>query len=385
MNNKEIAQILEEIGQMLELKGENPFKSRAYFNAARMIETYNRPLRELGGRVEIGKIKGIGTALVDKISRLLENGDLPYYHELKASLPKGIMDLLKIPGLGAKKVGVIYDKLKISSVGELEYACMENRLRDLPGFGEKSQKKIFNSIQLFKKYSERFLYPVAYEAAEDLVAFLKDLDSITDIEIAGSLRRRKETIGDIDIVAACGDTERSEVMAHFVEYPGTADIEARGDTKSTIALKNGIKADLRLVSKNSFPFLLHHSTGSKTHNTSLRDRARSRDLKLNEYGLFSGSKEISCANEAEIYRQLELSYIPPELREDYGEIEAAESGKLPDLYTGKPFFGHFHVHSIWSDGSNSLEEIARYSESGSCRHLTGNSAKVNATITSMQK
>jgi DNA polymerase (family 10) len=360
MNNKEIAKILEEIGQMLELKGENPFKSRAYFNAARMIETYSRPLQELGGKEEIGKIKGIGTALADKISRLLDNGDLPYYNDLRASLPEGLMDLLKIPGLGAKKVRVIYDKLKISSVGELEYACTENRLRDLPGFGEKSQAKIFASIQLFKKYSERYLYPVALDAAEDLLAYLKKHDSITDIEIAGSLRRRKETIGDIDIVAACGTAERSAVMAYLIQYPGTAAIEAHGDTKSTIALKIGIKADLRLVSRNSFPFLLHHATGSKEHNIAMRSRAQNRDLKLNEYGLFSGDTEIPCKTESEIYRQLELAYIPPELRENYGEIESAESGELPDLFTGEPFFGHFHVHSTWSDGSNSIEEIARY-------------------------
>ncbi len=360
MNNKEIAQILEEIGQMLELKGENPFKSRAYYNAARTIETFGRPLRELGGKEQLGKIKGIGTALADKISRLLEKGDLPYYNELKASLPDGIMDLLKIPGLGAKKVRTIYDKLKISSIGELEYACTENRLRDLAGFGEKSQEKIFNSIQLFKKYSERFLYPVASEAADNLLEYLRKHDDITDIEIAGSLRRKKETIRDIDIVAACEDGNRPQVMTYFTRYPEIATVDVHGETKSTITLKSGIKADLRLVEKNSFPFLLHHSTGSKEHNTALRARARDRKLKLNEYGLFSGDREISCKDETDIFRHLDLPYIPAELRENYGEIETAEAGSLPVLYSGEPFYGHFHVHSTWSDGTNSIEEITLF-------------------------
>jgi len=360
MNNKEIAQILEEIGQMLELKGENPFKSRAYYNAARTIETFGQPLRELGGKAELGKIKGIGTALADKISRLLEEGDLPYYNDLKASLPDGIMDLLKIPGLGAKKVKTIYEKLKISTIGELEYACTENRLRDLPGFGEKSQEKIFNSIQLFKKYSERFLYPVGSGAADSLLAYLKRHDSVTAIDIAGSLRRKKETIRDIDLIAACVDGDRPEVMAHFTRYPEIATVDVHGETKSTVTLKCGIKADLRLAGRTSFPFLLHHSTGSKEHNTAIRARAQGRKLKLNEYGLFSGDTEIPCRDEADIFRQLDLSYIPPELRENYGEIEAAESGVLPELYSGEPFYGHFHVHSTWSDGTNSIEEITRF-------------------------
>ena len=360
MNNKQIAQILEEIGQMLELKGENPFKSRAYFNAARTIETLGRPLPELGGKTEIGKMKGIGAALADKISRLLESGDLPYYNDLKASMPAGIMELLKIPGLGAKKVKTIYNELKISTIGELEYACTENRLRDLPGFGEKSQEKIFSSIQLFKKYSERFLLPVALEAGNGLLEYLKKSDKIFNIELAGSVRRKRETIRDIDIVAACADTDRTEIMTRFSQYPEIAAVEVQGETKTTVTLKTGIRADLRLVGKASFPFLLQHSTGSKEHNTALRARARERKLKLNEYGLFAGDTEIPCHNEAEIFEQLGLSYIPPELRENYGELEAAESGLLPELYSGDPFYGHFHVHSTYSDGTNSIEEIARY-------------------------
>ncbi len=275
-------------------------------------------------------------------------------------MPDGIMDLLKIPGLGAKKVRTIYDQLKISTIGELEYACTENRLRDLPGFGEKSQQKIFDSIQLFKKYHERFRFPVAYEAGGDLLEYLRQNHSIIRIEIAGSLRRKMETIRDVDLVASCLASDRPAVMDYFTRYKEITAVEVQGETKSTVLLKSGIKADLRLVGDESFPFLLHHSTGSKEHNTALRSRARERNLKLNEYGLFGGDTAIPCKDETDIFAHLDLPYIPPELRENYGEIEAAEHGTLPELYSGEPFYGHFHVHSTWSDGTNSIEEIARF-------------------------
>jgi len=360
MNKKEVAQVLDSIGTILELKGENPFKSRAYYNAARVIETLSEDISVLVEKGTLGELKGIGTALAEKITTLVKTGNLPYYETLKSSVPDGLFELLSIPGLGAKKVKAIYEKLNITTLGELEYACRVNRLRDLDGFGQKSQDKILQGIEQHKKYRERFLFPVAQEEAHLLSEYLKQNKNFTRLEVAGSLRRKKETIRDIDIVASCQIKHRQSLMDYFVHYEKVDQITSLGTTKSAITLKSGIQADLRLVTDAEFPILLHHSTGSKEHNTAMRTLAKSKKLKMNEYGLFRGTKKISCHSEEEIFKALGLQYIPPELREDLGEIEAARKKGLPRLYDGIPFHGLFHVHSNYSDGSNSLKEIADY-------------------------
>lgn len=358
MNKKEIAHILEEIGTILDLKGENPFKVRAYYNGARIVENLDQDLGELVESGKIAEIKGIGKALVEKISTLVTEDSLPYYDELKSSIPDGLLDMLKIPGLGAKKVKVIYDKLGISSIGELEYACRENRLRDLDGFGQKSQDKVLQSIELQKKYSERFLFPVAQDAANQIVEYLTENKKITKIEVAGSLRRKKETIKDIDIIASCDEKDREEVMTYFVSSDQGMQIISQGNTKSAVILNSGITAELRLVNDEEFPFLLQHATGSKDHNTQMRSLAKKHHLKMNEYGLFKKDQFISCKDEGEIYSKLGLKVIPPELREGTGEIENARTCDQSNLYEGKPFYGIFHVHTTYSDGANSLKEIA---------------------------
>ncbi len=366
MNKKQIIAILEEIGTILELQGENPFKSRAYFNAARTIETMQQDVEELIRKGEIGQVKGFGKALSEKLTELVNTGRLAYYEELKAAIPPGLLEMLKIPGMGPKKVKAVYEKLGVTSVGELEYACKENRLRDLSGFGQKTQDKILKGVELRKKYSERFLFPQAWQQARELADYLEQNPKIIRLQIAGSLRRKKETVKDIDLVASCAAADRREIMNRFTAFGQRAEIIGQGETKSTIVLRSGISCDLRLVDDEQFPFLLHHSTGSKEHNTALRQRAKSMNLTMNEYGLFPQNSEqsLNCADERDIFRKLKLIFIPPELRENQGEIEAAEKDALPELIGADQFKGLFHAHTTYSDGVASIEEMAR-----ACRDL----------------
>jgi DNA polymerase (family 10) len=357
MEKKEISKVLEEIGKILEIKGENPFKTRAYYNAARTIETLGVDINQLVESGEIANIKGIGKALSEKISLLVKTGTLPYYEDLKASLPDGLLEMLSIPGLGPKKVRAINEKLHISSIGELEYACLENRLRDLEGFGQKSQDKILHSIYLYKKYSERFLYSIAELEAQELLEYLKKQQKVIRLHLAGSLRRRNEIVKDIDIIASCFEKDRKELMQYFIDFPQRESVINQGTTKSTVVLNSGLNCDLRLVNDAEFAYALHHFTGSKEHNTAMRTLAKSMNMKMNEYGLYRMNERIKCKNERDIFNTLSLQYIPPELRENMGEIEAAQKNELPNLYNGDPFYGLFHVHTNYSDGANSISEI----------------------------
>jgi len=374
MNKKEVAKILEEIGIILELKGENPFKTRAYFNGARIIETLDQDLEKLVTSGDILKIRGIGKALSEKITTMVQTGSLSYHEDLKLSIPGGLLEILKLPGLGSKKVKAIYDELGITSVGELEYACRENRLRDLSGFGQKSQDKIFDSIAMQKKYNERFLYPFAEATADEVLTYLKGNQQIKRLEITGSLRRKMETVKDIDIIGCCDKKDRESIMQYFTVYDDTIKIVSQGTTKSAIILSTGITVEIRLVNDDEFPFLLQYNTGSKEHNTHLRRLAKEAGYKLNEYELLEGEKPVKCQDETEVYQKLGLSYIQPELREDSGEIEAARENSLPILYDGEPFHGLFHVHSTYSDGANTIEQVSAVCKSmglsyvGICDH-----------------
>ncbi|AGB18391.1 DNA polymerase/3'-5' exonuclease PolX [Thermoanaerobacterium thermosaccharolyticum] len=355
MDKKTVIDILNEIGLLLELKGENPFKSRAYYNAARTIEVLDDDIEKLIKEDRLKDIKGIGDALNKKLTELVTTGRLEYYDNLKASIPEGLIEMLKIPGLGPKKIKTLYDKLDIKTVGELEYACIENRLVELPGFGEKTQKKILEGIQFIKQFNGKHLFMDAYLEASSLKQYLMDSGLTIRCEIAGSLRRRKEIVKDIDILATCDNPEK--LMDVFTKYEGIRDIVAKGETKTSIILKSGINVDLRVVKDEEYPYALHHFTGSKEHNTAMRHRARQMGIKMNEYGLFKGDLLIKCRDEEEIFNNLNLSYIPPELRENMGEIEAAEKGLLPVLIEEKDIKGVFHVHTIYSDGANTLSEM----------------------------
>jgi DNA polymerase (family 10) len=372
MDKSEIAAVLNEIATLLELKGENRFRCLAYSNAARTIESMSEDPIAMAVEGRLGEIRGIGKRLDEQITELVTAGRMKFHEELKRSFPEGLFDMLKIPGMGAKKVKVIYDKLNISTLGELEYACKENRLVDLPGFGTKSQAKILAGIEHLKKYRERFLLSDALSESAGIIEALQGFKGVKRCSLAGSIRRRVETVKDVDIVAAAEDGE--PVMDFFTKLPGVADVVAKGDTKSSVTLEAGINVDLRTVSDREYPYALHHFTGSKDHNTAMRGRAKKMGLKMNEYGLFRGEELIPCADEEAVFKALKLDFIPPELRENQGEIEAAENGGLPHLVEESDIKGVIHAHSNYSDGSTTIKDLAEacaemgYSYLGLCDH-----------------
>jgi DNA polymerase (family 10) len=367
MNKDQVAEVLLEIGVLLELKGENPFKTRAYANAGRALEGLSEPLEKLVSENRLSEINGIGDALQRKISELVTTGKLAYYEDLKGSFPPSLFALLQIPGLGPKKVKALFDKLKITSVEELEKACHDGRVAGLDGFGEKTQSKILEGIKFRAVYASRHLLSTALTLAEPILENLRLHPEVIRCSTAGSVRRGKEIIGDIDFLVS-SKAPRS-VIEFFVQLPGVISVNAQGETKASIVLEGGVQADLRVVSDQEFPFALAYFTGSKEHNIVMRQRAIERGLRLNEYGLFRSKEETrdpnlleACRTEGEIFAKLGLSDIPPELREDQGEFSAAEADEIPRLLDWTELRGSLHNHSTWSDGRCSLEEIAEHME-----------------------
>ena len=366
MEKQGTAKVLEEIAILLELEGENTFKSRAYYNAARAVEMLGEEeLERLVSEDKLKDVRGIGSAINGKVKELVQTGTLPYYEELKAKVPEGLFEILKVPGLGPRTVRKLYEMLGITSLAELEYACRENRLANLKGFGRKTQDNILEGIEFIRRYQGRYFYSEARRIAEPLVAQLKEFPALEEISLAGSIRRCREIVRDIDLVASSEDP--AGLTAYFTALPAVAEVIAHGDTKASVRLEEGINADLRVVRPDQFPYALHHFTGSKEHNTALRHHAKSMGLKINEYGLFrsSGNELIPCSDEKEFFAALNMAYIVPEMRENFGEIEAAEAGNLPVLVEVEDIRGIFHVHTNYSDGVNTLEEVVRYcSEKG---------------------
>ena len=352
---KDVIRILEEIGVLLELKGESPFKSLAYTNAARRLETLDEDLEELVRRGDLKSVKGIGDALNRKITELVTTGRLEYYETLRASVQPGHLEMLRIPGLGPRKIRALHEQLDISTLGELEYACLENRLVELPGFGARTQQKILTGIEYLKRYRERRLCSEALEAAEPLLAKLRGRAGVVAASLAGSLRRGNETVKDIDLVAASDDPEA--LSQWFASLPDAESVIARGSTKVSVFLKAGINADLRIATPREYPFALHHFTGSKEHNVAMRGRAKQLGIKMNEYGLFRDEALLPCRSEEDVFAALGLAWVPPELRENTGEIEAAETGVMPALVQMKDIRGIFHIHTTASDGSSTLEAV----------------------------
>ncbi len=362
-----MAEILVEIGTLLELKGENPFKTRAYLNGARIIEGLNEPLKKIVEEERLGELKGIGDALQQKITELVSTGKLKYYDELKASVPAGLVAMLDIPGLGPKKIIALNKHLAVDSVEKLEAACKAGKVAELDGFGEKTQAKLLDGIEHRRLYALRSRLDDALNVAEPVLESLRQHPDVIRCSTAGSLRRWRETIGDVDFLVS--SKQPANVIEYFVAQPGILSVSAKGDTKASVILEGGIQADLRVVTDEEFPFALAYFTGSKEHNIVMRQRAIARGLRLNEYGLFKSKEEtrdpqlrVACATEEEIYSTLDLAYVPPEMREDHGEFDAAEKGKLPRLIEWTDLKGALHNHSTWSDGHNTLEEIAAHME-----------------------
>lgn len=373
MDKDRVAEILSEIGTLLELKGENPFKTRAYANAARTLEGLTEPLDRIISENRLGEIKGIGEALQEKITQLVTTGKLPYYDELKASVPAGLVEMLNIPGLGPKKVKAIHEHLHIDTVEKLEAACKAGQVAGLEGFGAKTQEKILEGIQFRRTYASRHLLSDAVAAAESILERLRNQPEVIRCSTAGSVRRFKEEIGDIDLLASSKNPPA--VIDLFTNHPAVMSVSARGDTKATVILRDGLQADLRVVSDTEFPYALAYFTGGKEHNIVMRQRAIQRGLRLNEYGLFKSKEEtrdpelrLPCKTEEEIFHALDLPYVPPELREDHGEFAAAEKDELPKLIDWTDLKGSLHNHSNWSDGRETLEQIATFTRELGCAY-----------------
>lgn len=374
MTKNDIADVLSEIGTLLELKGENPFKTRAYLSGARVLESIEQG--ELDRLIRDGKldtVKGIGEALAQKITELHTTGKLEFFEKLKASIAPGLIEMLEVPGLGPKKIRAIHDQLGVATITDLAAACTDGRVAALAGFGEKSQEKILAGIRNREAYGKRHLWWDANEVAVEVVAGLRGLPQVARAEAAGSLRRGMETVGDLDFIVAATDVE--PVVEWFVTRPGVVEVTARGETKASVRYQSGLQADLRLVPAEQFAFALHHFTGSKDHNVQMRQRALARGLSLSEWGLVPAEGEgtakekaaggvggVKVRDEAGLFAELGLAYIPPELREGLGEIEAAETGTLPRLVEAGDLRGAFHNHTTASDGRNTLVEMTAAAE-----------------------
>ena len=357
-DKEKIARIFKEMADLLAIKGENPFRIRAYEKASDIIKHLSGNLEELCRQEKISKIPGIGKGIAEKVKVILKEGTLPAYEQLKKSIPPGLIEILSIPDIGPKTAKLLYEKVGVKSLEELEEAAKTGKLKGLPGLGAKKEENILRGINLYKTRSSRILLGKALPLVNNILMELKEKAHpvIERISIAGSLRRGKETIGDIDILAA--SFEPSSLMRVFTSLSFVSQILARGETKSSILTPEGLQVDLRVVPSDCFGAAIQYFTGSKSHNIKLRERAIRRRLKINEYGVFTQDKrKIAGKEEVEVYRVLDLPFIPPELREDRGEIEAAEKGVLPHLLSQEDIKGDLHIHTRASDGMDEIPVI----------------------------
>jgi DNA polymerase (family 10) len=366
MTNREVCEIFHEIAEILEILGENPFKSRAYRNAARVLENAGFDVQDLVREGRLEDVPGIGSALAAKIRELVTTGRLAYYEDLKQKAPRDVLEMLKIPGVGAKTAQVFLHH-NITSLQELEAAARDQRLRELPGIGKKTEEEILRGLAAMQERQKRWLLSVASMAVKEIGGYLAGLDKAARVEAAGSYRRGRETVGDLDFVVASDDAPA--VIARFVDAPWVREVVAEGDLKATVITVWGIQADLYVVAPPLFASTLHHFTGSKEHNVALRERARQHGWKISEYGIVKEEETLTPATEEEFFQLIGLSYIPPEMREDRGEIRAAERGELPRLVETGDIEGDLHVHSRASDGANTLEELAEAAMARGYRYL----------------
>ncbi|MHB9094636.1 MAG: DNA polymerase/3'-5' exonuclease PolX [Eubacteriales bacterium] len=358
IENIEVAWIMGEIADLLELKGENIFKIRAYRKAAKVIANLATDLGVLIAENKLENVPGIGKAISGKIEELFGTGKIGYYESLKKEIPTGLLEIITIPGVGARMAQELYQRLGITSLDELEAAARGREIRKLPGMGNKTELNILRGIDMLRSGVSRTTLGIADALAEAFMGFLRSLPVVESAGVAGSTRRMQESIGDIDLVA--GSREPDKVTGLFVKHPQVKKVLAHGDTKASIVTLMGVQIDLMVVAPEQYWSALHHFTGSKEHNVRLRELAHKKGLKINEYGVFprEDNQPLPVTGEADIYSYLGLPYIPPELREDLGEIEAAEAGNLPELVELANIKGDLHIHSDWSDGVSSIEQIA---------------------------
>jgi len=366
MTNQDIADILRQVYDLMQLAGENRFRAIAFDRAAQTIESLEEDINTHIENDSLTEIKGIGSSIANDIKIYAETGSMPVLENLKECVPKGLLQWLDISGLGPKNIVKIHQKLGITEIDELKQACLNGAVADLPGLGKKSAQKILKSIEWLEQFGGRCRLDQALEIAEPMYQFLKQLPGVKQIDIAGSLRRRKETIGDVDILVSAHESDVESIFDSFVNHEFVTEVLGRGATKSSIRTSEGRQVDLRIVTSKQYPAALMYFTGSKEHNVVLRQRARDREMALNEYGLFqldnNGNTDfdrpVTFNAETDIYKKLDLNFIPPEHREDRGEFEFYGKNKRMPLVTDSDIKGVIHAHSTWSDGKFSIREMA---------------------------
>lgn len=366
IDKMQVARILDDCGTLLALKGENDFRCRAYHAGSRAIENYEGDFVGKVQRGELEHVPGIGETLQAKIKEIVTTGKLMFHEKLLAEIPPGLLEMLKIAGLGPKKIAILHQELKINSVAELEKACQAGTIAKLKGFGEKTQAKILEGIAFLGQVGNRYLISDAEQTGIKLLELVRSVPGVIRSELCGSLRRRKETIADLDVLVSSKDADK--VMDAFTQAPEVQQILGRGPTKSSVLLSNGMQADIRVVDDASFAFALHYFTGSKEHNIAMRQRAIDQGLRLNEYAL-DEKRKLKAHTEEELFAHLGLDYIPPELRENTGEILAASEHRLPVLITLDDLQGTLHCHTTYSDGANTLEEMAQAAKALGLKYL----------------
>lgn len=360
MKNREIAEILYEIADFLEMQ-DVEFKPRAYRRAAREIESLSEPIEDVYERGELEDIEGVGEAIAEKVAEYLETGEMKYYQELKTELPVDIEALTSVEGVGPKSARKLYEELGVEDLDDLEKAAEEGKIASIEGFGEKTQRKILDHIEQAREGQERMLIGKAFPIARDLENRMEDSDSFNRVTIVGSFRRRRPTVGDIDILATADD--RTAAMDEFADMEDVREVLVKGETKTSIVISGGLQVDLRIVDSENYGAAMQYFTGSKDHNVTLRTIATKKDWKLNEYGLFDAEgNRLAGKTEESVYSKLQMDYIKPEMREDTGEVKAAAEHDLPDLVALEDIRGDLQMHTNYSDGRNSIEEMAKKAE-----------------------
>jgi DNA polymerase (family 10) len=358
IRNSEIAELFKKIADLLEIDGANPFRVRAYRTAVRTVNSLGRDVSDLiAAQEDLTLLPGIGKELATKIKEIVATGRLSKLEELEKRIPAELHQVLKLPGLGPKKVKVLYDQLNIRSLPDLEKAARKGKIRNLAGFGNKSQERMLEEIAQRGQGKERIQWIVAEKVAASFIEYLRAQPTVRQIDMAGSFRRRQETVGDLDILVSCDSP--AQIMGLFIRHEDVLRVIAQGETKSSVILRGGLQVDLRVIDPQSYGAALHYFTGSQLHNIALRRLARQRDLKINEYGVFNRDQRIAGQTEKDVFAALKLSYIEPELREDRGEIQAARQDRLPELVTLEDIRGDLHCHTDETDGHHSIEEFAR--------------------------
>ncbi len=360
VHNRDVAEIFNEIADLLEIEGENQFRIRSYRNASRTVSDLSGNVADMVEKgEELSELPGIGKDLAGKIEEIVDTGTLEQLQELRKRTSPELRDLMKIGSLGPKRVKQLHEELGVNTVEDLEKAAEAGKVREVPGFGSKTEQSILRDVQKVKegKQERRFLWPEMEEYAEPLVKYLGQLESIDKITVAGSYRRRKETVGDLDILVTC--EHGGPVMDRFTSYEEVDRVISKGDTRSSVSLRSGIQVDLRVLADESYGAAMHYFTGSKAHNVAVRQIAQKKKLKINEYGVFKGNRRVAGKTEEEVFEQVGLPYIEPELRENRGEIEAARKGNLPELVTVEDIRGDLQMHTTASDGKFSIEEMAQ--------------------------